>query len=200
MEEFTPNSHKYKAEQAAKAEEKKKITKVIQGTAKTKKKSGFSMFIESFTNNDLPDVKTYLISDLLVPTIKDAIINTVTMLLTGQRSTRKSKLNVDRVSYRDFYKSRYDDSPRSKESSARVNYSYDDIILDSRIEAEEVYSHMNDVIDEYDMISVGDLLDMVGLPSDYTDQKYGWTNISSARVERVRDGWRLDLPKAKPLN
>jgi hypothetical protein len=199
-QQHRPNSNKFKAEQAAK-QEKKKIDKVIQNGAKTKKKSGFSLFADSFVNKDLPDVKTYLITDVIVPTIKDTIINIVTMALTGRKATSKSRLNVDRVSYREYSRPYQGSTSLTRsETPARLAYSYDDIILDDRRDAEEVLSHMNDVIDEYDAVTVGDLFDMVGISSDYTDNKYGWTNISSARVERTRDGWRLDLPKAKPLN
>lgn len=196
---YRPNSNKYKAEQAAKSEDKKKIGKVIQGTAKTKKKGGFSAFINSFVCDDPSKIRTYLISDVIVPTVKDAILETVRMFLNGGEPSRKSRIRTDRISYGEYYRQRGIEPPRQKES-LRPTYSYDDIYLDSRAEAEEVLSRMGDVIEEYDMVSVGDLFEMVGIQGDYTDQKYGWTTISTARVERTRDGYRLDLPKARPLN
>lgn len=34
---------------------------------------------------------------------------------------------------------------------------------------------------------------------NYTDNKYGWTDLSSAQVERVRDGYVIRLPRATSL-
>ena len=59
---------------------------------------------------------------------------------------------------------------------------------------------MDAIIDEYDVVSVADLYDLVGITGRYTDQDYGWTNIHNARAVRCRDGGlTLELPKVKPL-
>ena len=52
MEDYKPNSHKYKAEQAAKASEEKKVEKVVKGTVKTKKKGEISKFKELLISED----------------------------------------------------------------------------------------------------------------------------------------------------
>ena len=75
----------------------------------------------------------------------------------------------------------------------RSRHNFDDIILDSRGEAEEVLSHLVDLVDDYGMASVADLYDLVGITSNFTDNKYGWTNLSSASVSRVRDGYLIDF-------
>lgn len=49
-------------------------------------------------------------------------------------------------------------------------------------------------------MSVADLYDLVGINGNYTDNKYGWFNIRTASVVRVRDGYMIKLPKAVPLN
>ena len=61
---------------------------------------------------------------------------------------------------------------------------------------------MEDLLDQYKLVSVADLYDLVGISGDYTDNKYGWTNLRNARVERLRyeDGYILKLPKALPLD
>ena len=79
-------------------------------------------------------------------------------------------------------------------------YNYDDIILDTRREAEEVLDRMQDLIDSYGMVSVADLYDLVGINGSYTDNKYGWTHLRSTDVQRVRDGYLLKLPKALPFD
>ena len=60
---------------------------------------------------------------------------------------------------------------------------------------------MDELIDTYRAVSVADMYDLAGLSCDYTDNKYGWTNISGAKPVRVRDGrYMLDLPRALPIN
>ena len=89
---------------------------------------------------------------------------------------------------------RYDDR------RVRTGYDFDDIILDSRGEAEDVLSRMDELIDNYGIVSVADFYDLCGITGSYTDNKYGWTDIRSAQVVRVRDGYKIKLPRALPLN
>ena len=103
---------------------------------------------------------------------------------------------VDKVSYRDYSSaSSRDDRP----ARTRSGYSYDDVILDTRGEAEEVLTRMDELIETYGVVSVADLYDLVGVTCNYTDNKYGWTNIRNAEPIRVRKGYMLKLPKAIPI-
>lgn len=56
------------------------------------------------------------------------------------------------------------------------------------------------MISVYGMVSVADLYDLIGVTGNYTDNKYGWTDIRSASVVRVRDGYIVKMPKAMPLD
>ena len=76
----------------------------------------------------------------------------------------------------------------------------DDILLATRVEAETVVDRMYDLLREYEMVSVSDLYSLLGLSSSYTDQKWGWTNLQSLDIRRVRDGYILNLPKTIPLD
>ena len=59
---------------------------------------------------------------------------------------------------------------------------------------------MDELIDTYGNVSVADLYDLVGKSSEYTDNKYGWTNLRNAEPVRVRDGYMLKLPKPGPID
>ena len=74
------------------------------------------------------------------------------------------------------------------------------IILESRGEAEDVLERMDELIATYQVVSVADFYDLVGVSGNYTDNKYGWTDIRNASVIHVRDGYMIKLPKALPLN
>lgn len=203
--EYKPNSHKYKAEQAAKQNEqhKKKIEKVVSGTAKTKKKSEISKIKDIFISEDASNVKSYVLMDVLIPAMKKAVSDIVTngidMILYGSEGGSHRRAPSERVSYRRYYDQRDDRS--IDRVRTRTGYSYDDIILTNRGEAEEVLSRMDELIDQYGVVSVGDLYDLVGITGTYTDQKYGWTNIRTAEPQRLRDGgYMLKLPKALPID
>ena len=201
MAVYEPNSHRSKEEQMEN-EEKKKVEKVVTGVAKVKKKSEVSKLKDIFISEDASNVKSYIIMDVLVPAIKKAIADIVTngidMILYGESKGRKSSSASGYVSYRDY--SRSDDRDRFRDSRSRSSYAHDDIILDSRGEAEEVLTRMDELIDTYGNVSVADLYDLVGKSSEYTDNKYGWTNIRNAEPIRVRNGYMLKLPKALPIN
>lgn len=74
-----------------------------------------------------------------------------------------------------------------------------DIILETREEAEVVLKRMNEIIEAYGVVSVADLCDLVGVSCNYMDNKYGWTNIRNAEPIGVRGGYMLKLPKALPI-
>ena len=192
-----PNSNKYR-EDKSKTEEKIKLNKVVSGTVKTKKRSGIGKIFNSFVSDDPSSIKSYIVEDLLIPSIKKMITGTVDILVNGGGSRRTGSSNASRISYRSYYD---DPVPRERiQPRTSSIFNYEDIIIDSRGEAEDVLSRMNDLIDTYRIVSVADLYDLVGLTCDYTAQKYGWTNLRNAEVVRVRDGFMLKLPKPLPIN
>lgn len=204
MEEYKPNSHKSKEDQQMAVPEKK-VEKIIAGTVKSKKKSEIQKFTDVFISEDVTNVKSYILLDVLVPAIKKAISDIVTngidMILYGESNRTKSNTTASKVSYRSYYDKGNDRLDHgSYNSRTKTGYSYDDIILDNRGEAEDVLSRMDELISTYGVVSVADLYDLVGVTGNYTDNKYGWTDIRSAQTIRVRDGYMLKLPKALPLN
>ena len=195
-DEYKSNSHKSKE-----VDERKKVGKVVKGKVKTKKKSGANKVADVFITEDISNVKDYIIYDVLLPaakkTISEIVSNGIDMILYGETKS-KSRSRGSKVSYSKYYEDRDDDYRRTSRRRA-VGYDYEDVILESRREAEEVLNRMEDLIDTYGVVSVADLYDLVGISGNYTDNKYGWTNLRSAGVERTRDGYLIYLPKVKPL-
>lgn len=203
MSDYKPNSHRFKEEQKqADRTERKKLEKVVTGTVKTRKKSEISKFADVFISEDASNVKSYILSDVLVPAVKklisDIVKDGIEMILYGG-SGRRSDSRSSYVSYRNYSdRDRRDD--RRSHSSSRNGYNHDDIVLETRGEAEEVLTRMDELIDMYGSVSIADLCDLVGKSCNYTDNKYGWTNIRNAEPVRVRDGYLLKLPKALPID
>lgn len=193
--EYTPNSHKYKEEQKAAAE--KKIERVVTGNVKTKKK----LVGKLFGSQDVGDVKEYLIDEVAIPGVKnlilDFIIGGATRLLGGKSKYARSS-GGSKISYRDFYEQR-DDRRAPTTTGGSGRFDFEEIIFPTRIDAEKVRDQMDEVIARYGFVTVGDMYDMAGLPQPFTGQKYGWTSIVNSRIETVRDGYVINLPKMGPI-
>lgn len=204
MSEFTykPNSNKYKEAQLQTANKDKRVEKVVTGEVKLKKKKGLTKLLDVFVPGDVKDVRTYAIDDVVIPSIKKAIVdiikNGVEMIFYGRSGRPRStseKISYNRCYDRDDRDRRRDDEPRS-----RSRFSYDDIVVPDRGEADAVLDRLCETIREYGAARVADLYELVGISSDnYTDNDYGWTSLRNARVVRVRDGYAFDLPRAMPI-
>ena len=201
LDQYKPNSNKYKEEQALVNKEEKKIEKVVTGKVITKKEGFFSKMFRGLISEDAKDVKSYVFGDVLIPAIKKAISDIVSdgidIILYGESSGKKRRSPAERVSYRSYY-DRSNDYRRP--SPVYSDYSYDNIILETRGEAEEVLARMDELIDTYKLVSVADLKDLVGITGNYTDNRYGWTSIRSAEVVRVRDGYTIKMPRPMPID
>ena len=204
MQDYKPNSHRFKEEQKKSTTEDKKIQKVVQGSVKTRKKPGLTKFTDVFISEDASNVKTYILTDVLVPAVKklvsDIVRDGIDMILYGSTGGRGSSSSGSKVSYRDYYDRRDGHRASSSESRARNRFDYDDIIYNTRGDAESVLSLMCGALEEYKIVTVADMYDMAGLTEPYTSNRYGWTNLRTAEVQRVRDGFIIKLPKAMPID
>ena len=94
MDDYKPNSYKYKEQQKALTSDKK-IEKVVKGTVKTRKRNGVTKLKDVFVNEDTKNVKSYIFSDVLVPAIKkllyDIVNDGASMLLFGNTSAGRKK-------------------------------------------------------------------------------------------------------------
>lgn len=203
LNDYKPNSNRYKEEQKNKQTEKR-AEKVVSGKVSTKKKSALSKFTDEFISEDAKNIKSYVVGEVLFPAVKKAIYDIVTdgidMILYGGTKAGRKRSTADRVSYVNYY-DRDGRSSRNPRASIADRYSYDDIILDSRAEAEEVLDRMYELLSSYGLVRVADLYDLVGITGNYTDNKYGWTSLHTAEIVRTRDGgYIIKMPRAIPID
>ena len=208
MDKFQPNSHKYKQEQKQKAAEgeSRKIQKVVSGTAKVKKKSEVKKFADIFIAEDWDTVKKFIVEDMLVPGVKrltvSIIKNTAEMIFgeTGERDRFSSGARLGYISY-DKYSSSRRDERRDRGTKTRTRFDYEDVIFETRADAENARMQMEEVIEKYGFVTVSDLYDMADLSAPYTGNRYGWTNIRTAEPIRLREGgYILKLPRIEVLD
>ena len=200
---FPPNSHRSKeAASDNEASREKKFETVVKSPVQEKKASKFSKFLDIFFAEDLDTVKRYAVSDVLIPALKKAIAdiikNGTDTMLYGETDRSKKGYNADRVSYRAYYDDPRDD--RTRNNRKKAPSSYNNWIFENRGEAEAVLTRMNEIIRRYGIISILDFYDLIGIDGNHTDERYGWTNLDSAYVIRVRDGYSISLPRAMPID
>ena len=203
MDEYKPNSHKSKEDYKASANEEKKIEKVIKGNAKPRKKSEISKFADVFISEDIGNVKSYALNDVLIPAIKKAVTdivkNGIDMIVYGGTGKGQGS-STPKVSYRKYYDDRDDRRYSQDKPSIRNRFDYDDILFESRGDAEAVLMQMQEVVETYGLVTVSDMYDMAYLTAPYTSNRYGWTNVRVADIVRVRDGYVIKLPRAMPID
>lgn len=193
-------------------EEKKKITPVVKGE---KRRVGVGEKIaRTFMKGDnLNEVGTYVVHDIIIPTIVDTIVDVIqkgTLRIfygddrgyTRTGSTRRTNTNYSRIS--SLGNGRRDDR---RDISRPRNYNkvyrgYESIFLERRGDAEEVVDQLVLLTQDYGSVSVADLYEIVAMPSNYTDNKWGWyeSDIARAQIRRVRGGYTVDLPDPEPLD
>lgn len=203
MENYKSNSHKSKEEQKRRTPEKK-VQKVVTGTVKTKKKSEVRKFADVLVSEDIEHVKSYIWMDVLIPTIKNTIAeivkNSVDMILFGETRKSNKRPSASKVSYNRYYEE--PNGRREYSAKARTGFDYDDIVFDNRADAESVLDAMNDIIEQFNIVSVADLYDLADVSTtNYATNKYGWTDISGAKAVRLSNGdYMLKLPRALPID
>ena len=78
---------------------------------------------------------------------------------------------------------------------ARVELKKDDSDFKTRSEAEGVIEHLQAAIDKYGFATREDLADILGVNCSFSDTKYGWYNIDSAKVIKIKNfKYDISLP------
>jgi hypothetical protein len=209
MDEFPGNSRRPRKEEPEERSREKKIAKVVQSEVVRRKKPLNRRLREMIIGDDQTSVSEFLLVEVIVPNIKDLIYDVVNMGVErrlygegarprrghygGSRGRGASHTPYDRIS-----RGR-DDRPQLSRQ-ARARHDFGEIVIDSRAEAMEVLDSMYDLLEKYEQVTVGNLLELVGESSNYTDERYGWTDLQGSGVRRVPGGgFLLDLPRTEDL-
>lgn len=218
VDEFPGNSRRIIGNPAASRPEEtkpqdRKVEPVVVGKVIRRKKSLGKRFMETFFSGDSNGVLNYLVRDVLVPafqaTVTDVISQGIEKAVYGEvrtqhRSSRPGGIGSRNITSYD----RYSAAPRPTVSapvgprrapSRSSQYDVGDIVLETRMEAQDVLETMSNILDQYDIVTVGDLYSLTKEPTQPQDYKFGWTDLSHADMRRVREGYMLILPQPEDL-
>jgi hypothetical protein len=202
MENFPPNS------KTARTHDREKVQRVTSSDAVRRKKPLGRQFSNTFFGGDARTAWHYMITNVAIPAVQDTIIEMVQSgierMVRGENRSRRGPTGYGYVNYRGMSQRRPqpDERPLPTRTSraARARHVFDEIIIPSRQEAEEVLDRLYDLIDAYESASVADLYELTGLEGTHTDHTWGWLELRGATVTRVRNGgYLLDLPEPEFL-
>lgn len=184
------------------AKEKKEITPVAK--ARVKRESTARKVVGEIIKEDARSVGETVLWDVIIPTVKNLISDTVTRsiesMLYGDSRPRSRNNYSDYSGYSRQKGGR--DRPverRERRSARQAEPERNEIIFDTRSDANDVIDRMSDIIDQYGQASLADLNALIGASSNFIDDNWGWTDMGSFNVRQVRDGFMLTHDEPQSL-
>jgi len=202
-------------------QEKEQVTNVVSGR-KIAETPG-RKFISEFLADDIHSIKDYIVYDVVIPAVKNAISDTITngidMLLFGQTRTRFNSNTIRKVggiNYTSFSSNNvskankitnsYSNFDERRTPGYRSAYTVDDILVPYTYEephnitkgkVTEALTMLTMRLKRYGMVSVADFYETVlnSVPDDIQDHKWGWYDLSGMRIRDTREGIVIMMPK-----
>lgn len=205
---YPSNSQRVTTQKPIKEEEiKPKVEKVVTGDVKRKKKTIGDKFKDTFLVSDSKTVGGFVFTDVIVPTVKELIIDIINkgsnMLVFGDtRTVSRDRGSYSgrntRFDYGGLSTAKVQDSNRRRQIDGRIRatHQFDNLVFDTAWEAEDVRDKLVELIETYGQATVADFYDAAGITSEYTDNKYGWEELGSAKIRKASDGYVILLPRA----
>jgi len=208
MPDYQGNSNKDKSDKALPP---KDLEKVVTGDVITKPKTISSRVKAIFFGGDINTAGQYVVSEVLLPALRNLVVETISRgtdrLIYGDSVHRRRPTNSysPRVQYNNPINRGISSQSRSLPDQRPIDRwtqsrkSFEDVIVESRSDADTVVERLTDIVDMYEVVSVSELNELLGLPSSHVDNKWGWTNLSSIEVRQVREGWRISFPPLEEI-
>jgi len=201
---YSSNS-KNRAQQPEKTLEREPIEQVVTGKVTRRKKGLAGRLGENVISEDAAGVGAYILFEVLLPAAKNAVSDAVSQgierILFGEvrtrSSTRPGYTSYNRVGTRPTPNLV---QPRTLSHQARAMHNFDEVILQTSVEAEEVLNQLLEILTKYGSATVGNLYNLIGVIGSFTDERWGWQDLRTASIRRVRDGYLLNLPQPEPLD
>lgn len=178
--------------------------KVISGSAKKVKKNGLEKMADVFVEEDLKSVKQSVLRENVIPGTKELIANTlhnaIDLIFFGESNHRQARKRNGYTSYSQIFTSKNAANGGVTNKPRRNRHSYQEISVETRDEANDILEALADQIETYGIASVADLYEFAGLDTDWTDNDYGWEDITEASViRRSHDEYVIRMPRPIPI-
>lgn len=180
-----------------------KNVKAVTSNVIVKKESELKKFKKQVFTEDGKTVKSMVVTNVIIPGVqrllRDIISNAADWFIYGARGgggSNHSGSGIGGVKYNNYFTNSKTAIASPQGSVPRTTvYSVNDVIFRELVDAEESLMQMREIVERYGSATVNDFYDMTSQKSQYTDQKYGWRDLSTAEVVRNRDGYHIRFPK-----
>ena len=188
---------------------------VVTGQTSEKKKTLGTRIKNEFVSEDGQNILDWFIFDFGIPRFKEGLISLGQDLLDmffnrlnlyarpNYRSGSYNRSYIrDSVSYRPYVERRDSYYNYNNKPMLAGGYDYNEILYDSIRDAENVLFGMDDIIQQYQVVSVAEYLELSKRTPNPVDYKYGWTSVQGVRVikDRRSGQFYLDLPRPMALD
>ena len=186
----------------------KHLQKVVKNEVTIKKKSLFSKFKKDVVSEDAGTVGEYVLKDVILPTIKDLIYNSIQrsleIVLWGTTKPSKKNVPYNSISAGTYHYNSISNAPSKKDKSfgkqsALDFFDVNNYKFKTEADATRVLDGLRLALenDQYISVSINDFYDLAGVSAPHTTNDYGWTDLRDAEVYRYAGGWYIDLPEYK---
>lgn len=197
--------------------EREKLDSLVSDKPKKRKKNLISRLAVGVLGPEgLPGIGSYVSEEIIVPAIKNIIVDAVTsginMVMYGENRPQQTRTHTrqpynrhssaPRPTYN--YTSRYTSQqpePAEKLVPRSSRHGVEEYVIQERVDAAHVLTTLTEQADMYGSVSVADYYDLIGVPSEYTDNNYGWVmeSIVRANIRPVRGGYIINLPAVEVI-
>jgi hypothetical protein len=199
---YSSNSNRDKQKEPPPREPVERIT---TGEAVVRKKPLGRRIAENFTGADGHDVGHYVLFNVILPRVKDMILDAgesaLRRALFGDGpsgySSRSPVAGKGYTPYNSIASSAVPKQPSFK-APTPASDEFGEILVENRGDAQEVMDKMGYLIETYGMACVSDLKAAVGLTPSMTDEKFGWMAMGGTDIRRVggsNPGYLLVFPR-----
>lgn len=74
------------------------------------------------------------------------------------------------------------------------------IVLETYGDAQKVLHAMREIIENFSVVTIADLYELVGLPGHYTFSRMGWSTLDAVEIRAAEEkGWFVDFPEPEVI-
>jgi len=184
-------------------------TKVSKPSIFTKVKDTF------FQGRNFGDVTHYVFVDIVMPTIIDGIANASKAAIDGflygeSRPGKASSYGNNKRDYGSLSRPGSSSggivvrgSNGSRTDYSKVGRRFENVRISNRRDAENILQYLIDYVEEYGYVSVADFYDLFdeGAPqSRFTDNNWGWRDLTNVGIIHVAGGWQINFPDVQRVD
>lgn len=209
MEQYPSNTLKERNKQAQK-KEKPDLKCVVSGKSKPVPQSLWSKVFVGIKPASGQTMKSFIFDEIVTPLIQRAVVEGVTGAINY---LVKGDAYADRKNNSSFGKSyiNYNGISSGKSNVNGSQYVYsgknsgmeiENVWFESRVDAQRVLDEMQNVIANYDILTVNGFYDIIGRTNiiDPSNEKFGWSDLRNAYITASRGGWVIHLPHPMPID